>query len=221
MPKFINLTGQKIGRLSVIKLAEKGPRAWWICICDCGTIKTISSSLLRSGQITSCGCYKKENDGKHCIKHGMAAGGKVTPEYNCWRHMKRRCLNPKDGKYDRYGGRGIKICDRWINNFENFLSDMGKRPFAWSEINRIDNDGNYTPENCEWTSKKINNRNRMDNHRIEFNSSNLSIAEWAEKTGISWHTIYYRIFRHKWPIEKALTTPVKSRRSAAARTGLA
>lgn len=211
MPKFKDLTGQKFGRLLVESRADKGPRAWWNCKCDCGAAKIVSSVLLQSGDIVSCGCYKKEHDKIKSLKHGHAPSPTKpqSPEYATWRGMKARCLNPRAPGYERYGGRGIKVCERWIQDFRNFLEDMGPRPVG-TELDRIDNDGNYCKENCRWITHSENNRNKADNVFIEFGGQRRCLAEWAEVTGIGWHTLFYRIFKGNWTIADALSTPVSS-----------
>lgn len=206
MPKFIDLTGQKIGRLTVINRSEKRPRAWWNCKCDCGKECVMSNMALTVNKLPSCGCWDAELRGSWLVKHGHAITGKMTTEYRVWRSMKNRCHDPNNQQYKNYGGRGISVCERW-HSFENFLSDMGNRP-GGAEIDRKDNFGNYEPGNCRWTTKKVNNRNRRDNHILEFNGEKKCIAEWAEKTGIGWHTIYYRIYKCGWSIDEALTAPV-------------
>lgn len=209
MPKFLNLAGQKFGRLTVINLAEKGPRAWWHCKCDCGTEKIVSAVLLRSGGSKSCGCLKKETDGKHRIKHGHAptVGKAQSPTYATWRGMKLRCLNPNHSGYKDYGARGITICERWMD-FENFLEDMGVRPEN-QELERKDTNGNYCKENCVWTTHKENCRNMRSNIMIEFECKSLCLAEWAEITGLSWVTLYLRLFKLGWSVKDALEKPIK------------
>jgi hypothetical protein len=138
----------------------------------------------------------------------IALAGWCSPEWSIWRAMRRRCYEKNRKTYHRYGGRGITVCDRWLGEFgyENFIADMGKRPSPLHQIDRIDNDGNYEPENCRWVTSKQNNRNRKSNHRVDWNGLNLTVSEWAEKTGISKVTILDRLKRG-WTIERALSTP--------------
>jgi len=209
MPKYLNLIGQKFGRLTVIKRTDKKPRAWYLCKCDCGSEKVMSSMILRSGDAKSCGCLKKETDGKHCLKHGHAPSKDKlpSPTYHSWRAMKQRCLNPNHKGYHDYGARGITICERWMN-FENFLHDMGIRPDG-TEIERKDNSLGYFKENCVWATHSTNCRNTRGNLVIEFNGERKCLAEWAALYGLAWHTLFYRIFRLDWDISKALTEPVR------------
>lgn len=207
MPKFIDLTGKKIGRLLVVSRSERRPRAWWRCKCDCGNECVMSNMALSVNKFTSCGCWESELRGKWLIKHGHAITGKMTTEYRVWRSMRNRCQNPANQKFKDYGGRGVSVCERW-HDFRNFLADMGKRPEG-TEIDRIDNNGNYEPGNCRWTTKSSNNRNRRNNLIIEFMGEKKCLAEWAEILGISWHTLFHRM-KAGWTIEKTFTTPVKN-----------
>lgn len=207
MPRFIDLSGQKFGRLTVVSRAVKGPRAWWNCKCDCGTEKIVSATGLRCGT-QSCGCFQVEKHLKMITKHGHAPteGKAQSKTYATWRGMKSRCLDSGHPKFADYGGRGIKICDSWLH-FENFLADMGEKPKGL-EIDRIDNSGNYCKENCRWTTKSLNNRNRRNNHFLTLNNESKTIAEWSDVTGIGWHTIYYRFYKLGWSIERSLSAPV-------------
>jgi hypothetical protein len=126
-------------------------------------------------------------------------------ERRIWLSMLARCYNETHKHYSHYGGRGIKVCTRWKNDFDAFLKDMGRRPSDRSTIDRIDNDGNYTPENCRWVSYKTNLRNKGNNLRLTHNGETLTLAEWAERTGISRITIGARL-RKGWTTDKALTT---------------
>jgi hypothetical protein len=166
---FKDETGKKFGRLQVIKLVSSGRiGAHWLCICDCGREKVATGHNLRRGQIQSCGCFHRELArlrGKALphgvIKHGHARRGSPTREYQCWQAIHRRCYNIRNARWEDYGGRGIKVGDRW-HKFENFLTDMGERPSPLHSLDRIDNDGDYTPENCRWTtlSEQQSNKSR-------------------------------------------------------------
>jgi hypothetical protein len=133
-----------------------------------------------------------------------------TPEYRTWTQIKQRCHNPKNKDYDRYGGRGIVVCERWRHRFENFFADMGKRPSDEHSIDRIDNDGPYSPENCQWATGKQQARNRQTNRLIDFDGKTMTTADWAEHLGIERHIIENRIVKG-WSVERALTVPSRPR----------
>jgi len=133
--------------------------------------------------------------------HGMSS----SPEYRAWRTMISRCKNPNASAYKNYGGRGISVCQRWVESFENFLSDMGRRPSGLS-IDRINNDGNYEPGNCRWATRTEQARNSRMAKPLTFRGETMCFSAWAERTGIHWLTLYKRIKRG-WSVEKALVTP--------------
>lgn len=160
MSKLLDRTGQTHGRLTVLEQAgcTRGGDARWRCQCACGNIKAIRGADLGKRTL-SCGCLQKESVRKKNFKHGNANRGKLSPEYRSWVGMKQRTSDPNQRNYKHYGGRGISVCEGWINSFEQFLTDMGSRPNGTS-IDRIDNDGNYEPDNCRWATGSEQRRNQ-------------------------------------------------------------
>lgn len=175
------------------------------CACDCGAIKEVAVANVIRGRSKSCGCWSSDVLIKRNTTHGMVK----APEYSSWTGMKERCNNPNAVQFKDYGGRGIKICDRWNNSFENFFADMGKKPKGFS-IERIDNNGNYCPENCKWDSRRNQSRNTSRTLRITFNGETHCLVDWAEIIGIQSRTLQQRITHRGWSIERALTTPLMS-----------
>jgi len=169
----LNLAGQRVGRLTVISECGKSSTSGaiiWLCQCDCGNTVNVYAANLKAGITQSCGCYKKELLKDKLTTHG----GTYSLEYSPWKAMRKRCSNPNDIRYPLYGGRGIKVCDRW-NDFANFLSDMGPRPSHAHSIERINNNGNYEPDNCRWASPTEQERNTRGRKGI------------VPVNGVSWH----------------------------------
>jgi hypothetical protein len=157
--KMLNMIGQKCGRWTVIKRVENTPQgqAQWLCHCECGTEKILKSIIIRRGISRSCGCLRRELVIASNTEHGHATNG-ISPTYHSWAGMIARCTNPKNSRYKDWGGRGIKVCERW-RKFKNFLADMGQKPTGMS-LDRINNDGDYRPDNCRWATWKEQNHNR-------------------------------------------------------------
>lgn len=205
---FVDLAGKIFGRITVISFAgmrQSDHYALWNCLCECGNTVVITGRNLRSGKTQSCGCLHRETFRKMVTKHGM----KRSPEYNIYHKMLWRCTGrrPRDHKY--YSSRGIVVCDRWRgpDGFANFYSDMGPRPTPDHSIDRIDNDGPYSPENCRWATREEQARNQRTNRIITLHGETHCLAEWSEITGLHPNIIQHRIDYFKWDVEKALTTP--------------
>jgi len=214
-PTGRDLRGKRYGRLTVVSFVETVKRQRiWQCQCACGQATFVATSKLNAGHTKSCGCLLRDSGiaaGHRNRRHGMSR----TPIYRIWAAMRNRCHRPNVKGYDRYGGRGITVCDRWRTSFENFYADMGPRPDdgqRWS-IERKDKDGPYCPENCVWALDKQQARNKRDNHVLEFRGVSRCLAEWEEQTGIPQHVIRKRLKRG-WSVERALTTPVLVRSAA-------
>lgn len=190
-PRFQDLTKMPpFGCWTVFGYAgKKGAHAYWLCCCECGTEKLVSGTSLKSGSSTQCcACARKSMP----ILHGSCG----TPTYKSWIHMIQRCENSRDMGFENYGGRGIKVCFRWRNSFEAFLTDMGPRPSKKHSIDRFpDSNGDYEPGNCRWATAKEQNRNRRGNRLLTFNGKTQCIADWADELGINASTIRNRIHR--------------------------
>lgn len=190
-----DMTGMRFGRLLVVERHALGSsgQAVWLCVCDCGISRAVLGGSLRSGKTTSCGCYFRQVASKTNVKHGLGR----SKTAGIWRSMISRCTNAADKSFGRYGGRGIKVCDKW-QDFLKFLEDMGECPEGHS-IERLDNDRGYEPDNCKWIPSKLQVRNRRNT--LRFNGKPL--IEIAEETGIRYATLYSRLKKHGSPFVEA------------------
>ena len=192
----IPMIGKRFGRLTVVAEGEKpkGRRqAHWICRCDCGTVTApVDGSSLRKGHTKSCGCYKRDLTIERNTRHGLSN----TRIHRIWAGMKDRCYNPNTPKYSRYGARGIRVCDEWLNSLEAFYEWAMANGYADNlTIDRIDNDGNYCPENCRWSTNEDQCNNRGHHIFLEINGETKTVAQWAKETGIGYRTIHARYNR--------------------------
>lgn len=208
MGNFIDRTGEKFGRLTIIGRADNiGRQVAWSCVCDCGSERVIQGINLTSGHTVSCGCFKRDFMTRYsaeCITHGMTK----HPLFKTWEGMIARCHNPKATSWDNYGARGIVVCDEWrdpITGPKAFFDYMGERPVG-ANIDRKDNNGNYEPGNVQWKTKKENLRNRRITVMIEAFGESRTLIEWAEELNMSEDTLRYRINKGYSP-EDALTLP--------------
>lgn len=208
---FNDLSGLRFGRLRVIHRASvvgaRDPKGRpecvrWLCECDCGITKTVTSAALGSKKrpTLSCGCLRRERIVASVRKHGAY----LSAEYTNWQGMITRCYTPSCTKYADYGGRGIRVCDRWRADFASFLADMGTRPYPKATIERINNDGPYSPENCKWATRAEQQKNRRNSRLITFNGRTETAHMWSKITGIASRTITNRLDAG-WPPERILT----------------
>lgn len=173
--------GDKFGKLTVLgRLALPG-KVKYECRCDCGNQIFVRSDHLLSGATQSCGCLKEKTSGWY-----------KTATYASWTSMRQRCTNSKASKFSNYGGRGIKICDRWLESFENFLADMGERP-AGKTLDRCENNGNYEPGNCKWSTPKEQARNRRSNRHVVVDGETMTMTAAAEVLGVNMTTLKYQL----------------------------
>jgi hypothetical protein len=203
--RFIDMTGNKYGRLLVIKHVGStlnGKTLLWEMQCDCGKVIVQQGGQVRNGKIVSCGCFQREASASRLTKHGKSR----TREYTIWNQMIARCYNQKNSRYYTHGGRGITVCDRWRNSVEAFIEDMGLIPGPKYSIDRINNDGNYEPENCRWATVEEQMNNKRTNRKMTYKGKTQTIAQWSREVGIRYATLLQRT-RNGWTAEKALTTP--------------
>jgi hypothetical protein len=213
MPKKrLDLKGKKFGRLLVLDYVglNKHSRSIWECLCDCGMTAVVEGFKLKSGHTKSCGCLNIEKLIERSTTHGLMR--LYYRAYKTWQDMLQRCYNPKNKRYKDYGGRGIKVCERWLgkDGFKNFIEDMGDRPL-YLTIHRIDNDGDYELKNCKWETDREQQRNRSNNKILVFNGISHCIAEWADILGWNTKTLYNRYYKG-WTDEEILTTKPGTRR---------
>lgn len=205
MPKLIDLVGQRFGRLSVT--ARHGSTTYgqpiWEAVCDCGTTGTYYGNSLRTGATNSCGCLQRE-----AVKtHGRTG----TREFTIWQMMRQRCTNPNQGSYESYGGRGISVCERWESSFENFIADMGEAPSKTHSLDRIDNNGPYSPENCRWATPLQQGANKRNNRRLEHDDKSMTVKEWCRELKLPKSTLLNRL--NRMSAHDALTRPVAHKSS--------
>lgn len=201
---MLNLIGEKFGRLTVVEhVGSLRGHKLYKCICQCGVEKEITSSDLKSGRVKSCGCLRKEITTSRNKTHDL----RNHRLYRIWANMKSRCFNPNSSRYNRYGGRNISVCKEWRNDFKTFYDWAVCNGYDDSlSIDRIDNNGNYEPDNCRWETNKAQSRNKSSNKTIVLNCERKTLIEWSETYNINVKTIQDRLKRG-WSIQDAITTP--------------
>lgn len=210
--KITNSIGMKFGKLTIIGVSHKNGsgKNYAKCKCECGNIIDVLPNSLFNNQSKSCGCSKSNNsilaNNKSTSSGNYKDGRTKHLLYGTWHQMINRCENPKSKHYDRYGGRGIKVCDEWHDfwSFVKWSDSIGGRPNGYT-LDRIDNDGNYCPENCRWADWKTQTSNKSSNRYITYNGKTQTIQQWSINIGLNEQTLTNRINRG-WSIEKALTT---------------
>lgn len=197
----IDLTGQQLGRLTVVERLPRLQRTGgvrWRCRCVCGGELITRSAALRSGKARSCGCQRTDSN----TKHGLSR----TPEYFAWKNMHARCSDPEHRAFASYGGRGIRVCERW-SSLRVFVSDMGPRP-AGHSLERIKNDEGYSPDNCRWAIPATQQRNKRNNRLVTIDGDMRTLTDWCAKNGVKPKTAWERI-RRGWVPAEAVSIPAK------------
>lgn len=194
--RTLDISGERFGRLTAIRrLGRK-----WECVCDCGEITAVDISHLRRGNTKSCGCLNSEITGARNTTHGMTD----TPTFIVWQGMLARCLNPKATSYRNYGARGVSVCPRWRDSFENFLADMGGRPKGMTLDRHPNNDGNYEPGNCRWATPQQQANNTRVNVRYDYAGQSLTLSEIATLSGVDYEWLYQTVRTRGKSLEAAL-----------------
>lgn len=212
MSRFIDLTGERFGRLIIIRKVDndKWGKPYWLCLCSCGKNKVVKGSSLRDGRTKSCGCLRKDMMTQRSTKHNHAVKGKESRTYYSWDSMVQRCTNSNNIGYNHYGGRGIAVCKRWSNSFKNFLEDMGECAKGHS-LDRINNNLGYYKVNCRWATPKQQAQNRRSNRKITYDGKTQCLSAWAEEFNMTYSTLYSRL-HYGWKIKEALITPIYAKR---------
>lgn len=206
--KFIDLTGKKFGRLTVVSFDHKGgTRTYWKCECECGGTRIVANDHLKRGEVTDCGCYRRHI--ARWEKHGKSN----ERIYTIWDLMKRRCFDSNRVEYKNYGGRGITVCPEWLDaqNFTEWAYQNGYSNEL--TLDRIDNDGDYCPQNCRWVSRKEQSNNKRNNRLITHNGQTKTITQWAEENGLPYYVLKKRYDKLGWTFERAISEPINLKMS--------
>ena len=206
--KKSELQGRRFERLIALYDAArtiKKRQVLWLCQCDCGNLSLVRSEDLTSKNTKSCGCLPIENGGKSSITHGgTQKHSKYRLLYKLFHSLHTRCYNSKEKTYKYYGGRGIKVCERWYRNFENFKQDMFDQWKLGLQIDRKDNNGDYSPENCHFTTQKEQSRNRRSNVIFELNGEKKCLKDWADTYQICYKSLHKLIKYKNLPLQNAI-----------------
>lgn len=220
MGKYEDLTGRKFSNLTVLSLHHKkqlykkdgkpnGHLYYYECICVCGKKSIVAASALKNSSVKSCGCLQRKRVSEMAKISSRKHGYRNTRLYREWQSMKGRCYYSSVNGYERYGGRGISVCDEWRDNFISFKDwAMAHGYNDELTIDRINVNGNYEPNNCRWVTQKVQSRNSRTNHLITYNNETHCLVEWAEVLGMPYTVIKNRITRLKWDVKRAFTEPV-------------
>lgn len=193
--KTLDIAGQRFNRLVAIEHVKyKG----WLCACDCGSRIFVKGGALTHGQ-KSCGCVQREYGHRTSVTHGRSK----SPEFRSWDGAIQRCNNPKNKRYDDYGGRGINVYQPWADSFSAFFAYLGPRP-SGTTLDRINNDGNYEPGNVRWATKKEQYANQRHTKRITWKGRTQTIGDWATELGLKRDALYTRVFKRGWPLDRAM-----------------
>ncbi len=207
--RLIDLSNKHFGRLTVFERSgstDAQNKPMWVCLCDCLAWVTVRGSDLKRGNVRSCGCLLDESRHLNNLKHGCSVQRSISSEYTTWQGMKHRCLNPKDRYYSKYGGRGITVCAEWSESFEQFLKDMGPRPFAGAMLERKENDKGYSKANCCWATAKQQARNKSNTAYVIYEGNSVSVPALADIIGMSTNKLSRRL-RRGWSVVRAVTQP--------------
>lgn len=202
---FIDITGEKFGKLTITGInieRSLSKRKYWNCICECGGTTVAESTHIRRGKIRSCGCLRKVC---HTATHRMSK----TREFSTWQKINGRCHRVTDPKFSSYGGRGIYVCERWRSSFMNFYEDMGPKPSPEHSVDRIDNDGPYSPENCRWATIIEQANNKRTNIRVEWEGETVTLTNLCRKLNIKPAPVRSRL-KDAWSIQDAVSIVSKN-----------
>jgi hypothetical protein len=221
-PRVTDLAdGSRFGRLTVLGCTDAPTGRtgkYYECRCECGRLVVVAGMALRATRGTrSCGCLRHDRSVEVNTTHGGTLGGRRSPEFSVWMNMIQRCTNPRHKNFHRYGGRGITVCDRWLNSFEAFFSDMGSRP-AGTSIDRIDSNGNYEPGNCRWVTQREQVLNTCRARWYVYRGRSYRMHDLVKLSGLTVEQLKGRLKRG-WSVEAAMETPTRGRKPRTDRLG--